>query len=396
MTAAHATAAPRDDRVAAPTSSRRAGSLSGSALIDLLVLARRVGAIDLAAGVPAYPGTPTALLDEAVHALRGPYNQYEDPRGNQLLREQIARGFAVPADPDTEITVTVGATEGLCVAVLATIDPGDEVVIFEPFYEYFASTLALAGGIPRVVPLRGPDWRWDAGEIAAAFGPRTRAVIVNTPANPTGRMLTATELAEIGEHAERWGATVISDETYADLVFDGRRHVSVADVPGLRSRGIVIGSLSKSMAISGWRLGYLRADAERTKVLRRVHEVTTNGAAAPLQLAVASSGIIGEPGWKPATGLAHRRDLVQRMLHDLGLAFHPAEGGCFVLADISAVTGLDCHAYCRQLLQQRGVLVVPGTAFFTDPLRGRRYVRVAFNRSLETIRAAGERLAGKE
>ncbi|MGW7531811.1 pyridoxal phosphate-dependent aminotransferase [Amycolatopsis sp. NPDC054798] len=377
-------------------SSRRAEKLRGSALAELYSMARRIGAVDLAVGSPAYPDTPPALLHEAARMLFGPHNQYEDPRGNLRLREEIARGFAVQTDAETEVTVTAGATEALCVALFAVVDPGDEVVLLEPFYEIFADAVALAGGTPRIVRLRPGDWSWDPGELAAAFGPRTRAVMLNSPSNPTGRMFTAEELDEIGTHVERWGVTVISDECYAGLTFDGREHVSAADRLSLRQHSIVVGSLSKNLAISGWRVGYLRADAERTAVLRRVHEVTTNGTAAPLQRAVGSSGILGSSEWDPAAGLAQRRDLVQQMLRDLGLTFRPADGGCFVFADISDATELDSPAYCRQLLDHNGVLVVPGTAFFSDLDRGRRYVRVAFNRSLQTIRAASEQLSGKE
>lgn len=373
--------------------SRRASALAGSALAELYLLARKAGAIDLAVGTPGYPDTPPVLLDEAARALRGPHNQYEDPRGEQRLRENIARGFATPADPDTEITVTVGATEALCVTMLTVIDPGDEVVLLEPYYENFANAVALAGGVPRFVPLRPPDWRWDPAELAAAFGARTRAVIVNTPANPTGRVLTAGEFDEIGALAARWGAVVISDEVYSGLVYDGRTHVSAADLPSMRNNCIVIGSLSKNIAISGWRLGFLRAGRDLTKVLRRVHEVTTNGTAAPLQAAVGRTDVLHGTWWRPAAGMTACRDLAQEMLDAAGLTFHPAEGGCYLLADISGVTELDCRSYTYQTLRDRGVLLVPGSAFFADPGRGDRYVRVAFNRPLAMIRAAASRLS---
>jgi N-succinyldiaminopimelate aminotransferase len=379
-------------RLSTRPGSRRAGALRGSALADLVVLARRSGAVDLAVGVPGYPEPPASLIDEAVAAVRGGFNQYDDPRGNQRLRQRLAGRLAAPTDPETELTVTVGATEGLCAAVLATIDPADEVVLLEPFYEGFAAAVALAGGIPRVVTLRPPDWRWDPGELAAAFGPRTRALLLNSPANPTGRTFGARELAELAELAARWDVTVISDEVYADLTFDGRPRLSAADVPGLAERSVVIGSLSKNLAISGWRLGYLRADAERTRFLRRVHEVTTQGAAAPFQRAVAQSAALADQSWDPATGLQERRDHLQRTLRAFGLRFHPSEGGCFLLADISAVSDLDSEAYCRWLVEQHGVLVVPGTPFFADPGRGGRYVRVAFNRTFATLDAAAAQL----
>jgi N-succinyldiaminopimelate aminotransferase len=189
---------------------------------------------------------------------------------------------------------------------------------------------------------------------------------------------------------------VISDEVYADLVFDHREHVSVADVPGLAERSIVIGSLSKWLAVSGWRLGFVRAAAERTCALRKVHEVMTMGAAGPLQVAVARSSVLVDPKWDPASGLAQRRDLLQNALNEFGFDFYPAEGGCFVLADITSVSRLGSEDFCRWLVHEHGVLVVPGTPFFADPTDGARYVRVAFNRALGTVQAAAEKLAAKK
>ncbi|MBO4208056.1 pyridoxal phosphate-dependent aminotransferase [Micromonospora echinofusca] len=382
-------------RTAGRFGAARTRDLAGSALVQLLVLARQRQAIDLAVGTPGFPHTPPAMIDEAVAALRGGHNQYADPSGDPTLRARIAASFASPADPDTEVTVTAGGTEALGVAVLAAVDPGDEVVLLEPFYENFRNAVAVAGGVPRFVPLRGPDWRYDPAELAAAFGPRTRAVVLNSPSNPTGRVLDADELAGIAELCERWDVTVISDEVYANLVFDGRRHLSVADVPGLAGRSIVIGSLSKSHAVSGWRMGYLRANPEYTRVLRRVHEVTTNGTAAPLQVATARAGLLDGAAWQPVPELAARRDLAQDLLTGLGLTVHPAEGGCFLFADIGPVTAEDSASFVERVLVECGVLLVPGFPFFADRARGDRFIRVAFNRPRETLLAAAERLTAR-
>jgi N-succinyldiaminopimelate aminotransferase len=372
--------------------SLRASRLPGSSLKELFLLARGRQAIDLAVGTPAFPVTPDALVEAAVGALRAGRNQYEDPAGEAGLRRRIAASLGTPADPDTEITVTAGGTEALCVALLATIDPGDEVVLLEPFYENFRNAVTIAGGVPRIVPLRPPDWAWDPAELAAAFGPRTRAIILNSPSNPTGRLLRRDELAEVAELCARWGATVISDEVYSGLVYGDRPHVSVADLPQLRGRAIVVGSLSKNLAVSGWRLGFLRADPAITSVLRRVHEVTTNGTGAPLQFAVGHTDVLDGDGWRPAPDMAVRRNIAQQMLKAMGLWARPAEGGCFLLADISPITDDDCHSYARDLLDTRSVLVVPGTAFFANAYRGRSYIRVAFNRSVETLTSAARQL----
>jgi aminotransferase len=205
-------------------------------------------------------------------------------------------------------------------------------------------------------------------------------------------MLSFEELNDIAEVCERWGVTVISDEVYSGLVFDGRVHLSVADVPRIRPYGIICGSLSKSLAVSGWRLGYLRAPAPYTQALRRVHEVTTNGTAAPLQFGVSRAGVLSGDWWNPAAELAARRDQVQDMLAAMGLRFRTADGGCFLFADISPVTAAGAHQYVRQLLDERAVLLVPGPSFFADSDRGRGYVRVAFNRTPDVLDAAARNL----
>jgi aminotransferase len=375
--------------------SARAAALPGNSLVELFLLARQRGAVDLAVGTPGFPETADALVSGASQAMRDGHNQYELPAGNPDLRRVIAETVCHGADPATEITVTVGATEALFMALMATVDPGDEVVVFSPGFELFAQAAALTGAVPRFVPLDPATWRWDPADLAAAFGPRTRAVLVNTPANPTGRVLGADEWAELAELCQRWDVTVICDEVYRGFVYDGREHLSAADVPGLGERSIVVGSLSKSHAVSGWRLGFVRADPARTVALRRVHEMTTNGTAAPLQLA--AGAVAAAVDVAAAAGqMAVRRNLAQGLCAGMGLKFVPAEGGCFLFADISPLTGghTDSAAFARELLERCGVLVVPGGPFFPDSDRGAQYVRVAFNRRPETLREAERRILG--
>src|SRR5918999_2630994 len=253
-----------------PVAARIRG-LAPAKLFHLLNEGQRHEAIDLALGIPQAPRTPPELIGNAGAAMRAGKNQYELPDGNIGLRRQIAGSLPVPTDPDTELTITTGGTEALSVALLCTVDPGDEVIVFEPVYENFLNAIALVGGVPRLVRVRAPEWRYDSAELRAAFGPRTRAIVVNTPNNPTGHILTQTELDEIAELCERWNSIVISDEIYAGYTYEGHRHISVAEPPALRARSVAIGSLSKSHAVSGWRLGYLRAEAALTAVARRVH-----------------------------------------------------------------------------------------------------------------------------
>ncbi|MEV5597086.1 pyridoxal phosphate-dependent aminotransferase [Streptomyces sp. NPDC052496] len=384
-----------------PHVSSRAAALRGNSLSDLLLLARERGAIDLALGIPGYPEPAGDIIEAAHEAMRSGHNQYAHPSGDLLLRERIAATLRPPADPETELTVTVGATEALCVALLSTVDPGDEVVLLDPGYEQFSAAIALSGATPRYVPLHAPDWRFDPAELAAAFSPRTRAVLLNSPANPTGRVLTRQELGQIAELAERWDTTVICDEVYSSYVFDGRDLTSVTEVPGLAERSIVVGSLSKNYAISGWRLGFLRADPARTETLRRVHEVTTLGTAAPLQIAVGLAALSAD---LPAAGqeMERRRDQALGIFTRMGMKITPAEGGCFLFADISPLTGgrLDSRAFAHELLDDTGVLLVPAGPCFAEPERGAQYVRIAFNRQAELLseverRIFGARAAGK-
>jgi aminotransferase len=374
--------------------STRTARLSGNSLTELFVLARARGAIDLAVGTPGYPSTSARLIEDAAQAMRAGRNQYEHPAGEAELRRQIADMLGDGADPEREITVTTGATEALYIALLSTLDQDDEVILFSPGYEQLAAAAALVGARLRFVRLHPPQWRYDPAELAAAFTPRTRAVLLNTPANPTGRVLTRAELEEIAELCDRWDATVICDEVYRAFAFDGRRHVSVTGIPAFTDRNIVIGSLSKSHAVSGWRLGFLRSDPGRTRTLRRVHELTTNGTAAPLQVAAASAAGSLDLD-QVRRGMGRRRDLAQDIFAGMGMKFAPAEGGCFLFADISPLTGgrEDGTAFAHHLLDRAGVLLAPGAPFFADPAEGRDYVRIAFNRQVETLREAERRIA---
>ena len=387
-------AAAEADPSARGLAAARVANFARGRLPSLLMEAIKHQAVDLALGTPGTP-TPPPLVEAArAVLLEGAKNQYELPDGNVELRQQIARTLTTPADPINELTITVGATEGLSVALLSIVSPGDEVVVFEPFYETFVSAIAVAGGVPRLVPVRPPDWRYDRAELEAAFGPRTRAVLLNTPSNPTGRVLDHDELSEIAELCERWDATVISDEVYAAHVFDGRTHLSAADLPELRDRSVVIGSLSKSHAASGWRLGYVRASAELTEVIRQVHVAVAGGTAAPLQEAAARAAAGGADFRTPSDDLAAQRERAVQVLTDLGAECAPPEGGCYVMADIRPLTDEDGESFAYRLVEHARVLVVPGSYFYADEARGAHFVRIAFNRPLELFDEVERRLAG--
>lgn len=370
----------------------RVGNIPVSGLVALLEVANSTGAVDLASGVPGWPLPPSAMIDAACEALRTGSHQYEHPNGNAELRASIAASLSTPADPDTEITITVGSSEALCVSMLSTVNPGDEVIVLEPFYENFLSAIAAAGGRPRFVRLRAPEWRWDSVELAAAFNGRTRAIMLNSPSNPTGHVLDAGELTEVAELCQRWGVTAVSDEVYSSYIFDNRSHVSVADVPGLRERSIAIGSLSKSHAVSGWRLGHLRAPAEISAVLRRVHVATSCGTAGPLQRAASRAGVLGRSSWGHGQEMQELRDRAVAIFSSVGLRCTPPEGGCYVFADIRPCTGDDCESFVRRLVTELGVLIVPGRFFFEHQNRDSGFVRIAFNKPKATLETAAQRL----
>lgn len=380
-------------RYPSPRISSRAAATSGTGLAELRALARQTGAVDLSGAAPGFPETSSMLVEGAVTALRAGLNHEEPPAGRTSLRRYIAQTLSPGADPDTEITVTSGATEALFAGLLALLDQRDEVIVFTPAPERFGAAATLAGAVVRHVHLDPPEWRWDPDELAAAFNPRTRAVLLSNPADPTGRVLTRTELNELAQLCERWDTTVISDESLAGFVFDGRRHISVTEVPGLAERAVVVGSLSKSHAVGGWRLGFVRTDAARSTAVRRVHELVTGGTAAPLQ-AAAGFAADGVDLRISARLMAYRRDLVHSVFARAGMKFLPAEGGVFLLADISPLmNGVAGSAeFARGLLERCGVLVAPGALFFAGRELGEQYVRIAFNRRVEVLAEAEHRI----
>ncbi|WP_055557514.1 pyridoxal phosphate-dependent aminotransferase [Streptomyces sp. NBRC 110028] len=377
-----------------PLGAERVRQLPAGGLAGLLMEATGGDVVNLAVGTPGWPATPPELVKQAVHALQEGVHQYEDPAGNTRLREWIAHSLPGRPDPRTELTVTAGASEALAVALLACVDPGDEVIVLEPFYENFLSAIALAGGVPRVVSADGPGWAPDPAALTAAFGPRTRAIVINSPSNPTGRLLTGEELGLIAELCARWDVVAVSDEVYASYVYDGAPHRSAAEVPGLADRSIVLGSFSKSHSVSGWRLGYMRAPEPWTRLLRQVHVATTGGAASPLQHALAHGGPALADGWDPAGSMRPLRDHAVRMLTAAGFDCAVPEGGVYVMAGIGGLTRAPSPRFVRELAQRTGVLLAPATPFFAEGRRGTRYVRVAFNRPEATLLEAHRRLNG--
>jgi N-succinyldiaminopimelate aminotransferase len=365
----------------------RATELTGSGLASWLSLSRTYGAVDLAVASPEYPTPPERFIRAGERALRIGNHQYENPIGIATLRAQVAQTFKTPADPETELTITVGATGALSASFLALVDPGDEIVLFEPFYSNYLDAIRLTGGHPRFVSLHPPDWRYDPAELRAAFGSRTRVFLLNNPQNPTGRVFSIEEIQEIGRLCIRWNVYLISDEVYSLFLFGDSVHHSPADLPEFAPISIAVGSLSKSHALSGWRIGFMRAPAELSQTIQRVHTSMTAGTAGPLQHAI-SDGRLHDGQTNVCTEMQSLRDQAIEMFSRVGLNCNVPEGGaCFL-----AATGESGDAYAHRLVRQNRVAVAPGSLFFNSSELASPYVRISYNKTAETLTLAARRL----
>ena len=380
--------------------SAKAASFEESVIREMTRLCLQSGGVNLAQGFPDFP-CPQELKDAAKQAIDDDVNQYAITWGAKAFRDGIAEKVARTypgwtVDPETELTVTCGSTEAMIATLLATVDPGDEVIVFEPFYENYGPDAVLSGATPRYVRLHAPDWSIDEQELRAAFGPRTRAVIVNTPHNPTGKVFSREELALLAGLCQEWDVLCVTDEIYEHIHYLGEGgHVPPATVPGLEDRTVTINAMSKTYAVTGWRVGWAIAPAEVTGAVRKVHDFLTVGAAAPLQAAgAAAMALPAEYYTRTAEAYRERRDVLCAALGEAGFRFRVPDGAYYVLCETDDVdAGTDSSAFARRLVVDPGVAAVPGTSFFADPADGARLLRFAFPKRLETLHAAAERLA---
>jgi aminotransferase len=378
------------------TNARRTETFTESVIRGMSRLAATHGAINLAQGFPDFP-MPDAMKAAAAHAIATDINQYAITWGAAKLREAIAakyeRRHRMHVDPEREITVTCGATEAAASVFLALLNPGDEVLIFEPFYENYGPDAVLSGAVPVFVPLTPPDWRFDADALARAITPRTRALVLNSPHNPTGHVFSADELARIAALAIQHNFIVITDDPYEYILFSGR-HIPIATLPGMRERTVTISSLSKTFTCTGWRLGYAIAPAEATDAIRKVHDFLTVGAPAPLQDAAAVGyGFADDYYHELAEGYRTRRAFLGEALRQAGFRFAEPDGAYFFFADFTALSNLDDVAFATWLTEKIGVATVPGSSFYRPgSADGKRYVRFAFCKKQQTLEAAVERL----
>ncbi|HKT61664.1 MAG TPA: aminotransferase class I/II-fold pyridoxal phosphate-dependent enzyme [Gemmatimonadales bacterium] len=379
--------------------SRRTHGFRESVIRGMSRLAKEHRAINLAQGFPNF-AAPEMLKEAAARAIRDDINQYAITWGAQSLREAIARKYerwyGLTADPEREITVTCGATEAMISTLLAVVDPGDEVIVFEPFYENYGPDTILADARPVYVPLE-PGQPLDLERLGAAFSPRTRAIIVNTPSNPSGRVLSRAELGGIAELCRRYDALAVTDEIYEHIRFEGD-HVPIATLPGMRERTVTISGASKTFSVTGWRIGWIIAPAGLTDAIRKVHDFLTVGAPAPLQEGVAAALDGLDASFYDGLSAMYRgkRDLLHSALVDAGFRCRAPEGAYYILADCTGLGPADVGddtAFAVWLSREIGVTPVPGSSFYRDG-GGRSQVRFVFCKTEEILAEAARRLRG--
>ncbi len=378
-----------------PAIGGRTRHFTESVIRGMSALAREHGAINLAQGFPDF-AAPEVVKEAARRAIASDVNQYAITWGSRRLREALARKYAewygMHVNPETDITVTCGSTEAMVASLMALLEPGDEVIVFDPFYENYGPDAILAGATLRHVPLPAGSGI-DTDRLATAFTPRTRAIILNSPANPTGRVFRRQELEAIAALCQQFDAWAVTDEIYEHIRYEGP-HIPMASLPGMAERTITISGASKTFAVTGWRIGWAIAPAAMTGPIRKVHDFLTVGAPAPLMEAVADALELLDGGfYRELAGQYHgRRELLHAALAAAGFGVTRPEGAYYILADYSALSDLPDPEFARWLTQDIGVAPVPGSSFFASPDPSRRLVRFAFCKREETLRAAAARL----
>jgi len=377
--------------------SDKAARFTESVIREMTRLAIAHKAVNLSQGFPDFPA-PAEIKRAAQEAIAADINQYAITWGAKPFRDAIATKFqatqGVAVDPEREITVCCGSTEAMISSMLAIVNPGDEVVVFEPFYENYGPDAILSGATPRFVKLRPPDWEFDPQKLAAAFGPATKAIILNTPNNPTGKVFTRAELETIRDLCIRWNAYAITDEIYEHMLYDGAEHISMASIDGMRDRTITINALSKTYSVTGWRVGWAIASPEVTSAIRKVHDFMTVGAAAPLQQAGAAALQFPKEYYDAlAREYYDRRARLLEILTKAGFRCFQPRGAYYIMTDISAFGFADDVAFAEYLVQEIGVAAVPGSSFYNDPADGKNHLRFTFCKTEKTFQAAAERLA---
>lgn len=379
-----------------PLLSRKAERFTESVIRGMSIEAARHGAVNLAQGMPDFPA-PQEIKDAACAAIQADINQYAVTWGAADLRAAIAEHAAwhlgLAVDPDREVTVTCGSTEAMLVALLSVINPGDEVILTQPYYENYWPDCVLAGATPRFVPLRAPGWTFDPAELAAAFNDKTKAIILCNPNNPTGTVFTRAELEQVAELCRKWDVIAITDEIYEHILHDDREHVALAGLDGMRDRSVTVGGMSKTYSVTGWRIGTILAPPGLTHAFRQVHDYVSIGAAAPLQAAGAVAYRLPRAYYdRLAADYSARRDRFCTAARAIGFDLAPPQGAYYVMARFAAFGFADDVEFAHHLVREVGVAAVPGSSFFRDKDLGRPHVRFCFCKKDQTLDEAIRRL----
>ncbi len=379
-----------------PRPAARVTGLGTTVFAEMSALALATGSINLGQGFPDIDG-PAEIAEAAVEAIRGGINQYPPGPGQPVLRQAVAahqeRFYGLRWDPDTEVLVTTGATEAIAAAMLALVEPGDEVVALEPYYDSYAASIAFAGGVRVPVTLHAPDFALDVDALRAAVTPRTKLLLVNSPHNPTGAVLTYEELRAVAALALERDLLVVTDEVYEHLVYDGLRHVPLVSLPGMRERTVSISSAGKTFSFTGWKIGWVTGSEPLVTAVRAAKQFLTFTSGAPFQPAVALGLGLGDDYYEGLrSGLQDKRDRLCDGLAKVGFDVHRPRGTYFVTTDVRPLGYDDGLRFCRELPRRCGVVAIPHAVFYDDPAPGRPLVRWAFCKRDEVLDAALERL----
>tara|TARA_Y100001970_G_scaffold290477_1_gene424363 strand:- start:919 stop:2082 length:1164 start_codon:yes stop_codon:yes gene_type:complete len=373
--------------------SANVGLLKESIFSEMTMKANQLGAINLSQGFPDFDG-PSFIKDYVNEAMEGPYNQYGPPSGAMALRlslgEMYKKIYGLSYDPNNEITVTNGATEGLFCSFLALLDPGDEVILFEPYYDSYLASIQMVGAKAKPVTLRGPDFGLPIEELEKAFTDKTKLIVLNSPHNPTGKVFSKAELQALSEMIIKHDVFVISDEVYEFLTFDDHKHIPISSLPGMRERTIMISSSGKTFSFTGWKIGWCLASEELTKAIRMVHQFNTFGAAHPLQVAVSKAINKIEDYLVPfRESYQKKREILYEGLKKSELQPFLPEGTFFILCQIPQGKNKTDVEYCFELMESKKVAAIPPSAFYSrSPEEGQKYVRFCFAKKDETLRSA--------
>ena len=377
--------------------SHKAAQFKESVIREMSRVAAKHKAVNLAQGFPDFPAPPE-IKDAACRAIMNNHNQYAITWGTKSLRDGIVaktlRDYGVQLDPETNLTVCCGATEGMIASLMATVNPGEEVVVFEPFYENYGPDAILCGATPRFVSLNPPEFSFDRAELAAAFNDKTRAIIINSPNNPTGRVFSRSDLEFIAELCQKYDVLAITDEIYEHILYDGAEHIPLWTLPGMAERTIAVNSVSKTYSVTGWRIGFIMASAELTASIRKVHDFLTVGASAPLQEACAEAFAFPDSYYQELTDFyRERRDYLLQALTDVGFRCVRPGGAYYIMAEIEPFGWDDDVAFAIYLASEIDVATVPGSSFYRPGHPdAKKFIRFCFCKEMSTLQAAVAKL----